>query len=725
MRSLPTQALLLLLMLLVTGAGTTAQAQPPDDDDAPADTLRAILAVQDLPEMTVLGSRVEQLEHLPGASLYLDPEILARLRPVHARDVVRRVPGVHAVDEDVLGRRLNIGVRGLNQRRSSRMLLLEDGAPIQLAPYGDPSAHYAPPTARVGSIEFLKGAGQTTYGPQTVGGVINFLSPAMPTTPGGQVQLRGGTRDYVAAHAQAGGTWGGLGVAVDVVHESVDGNRQDQRQRVNDVAARAAWQIAEAHRLMAKATVTFEQADMGEAGLRQRIFEVNPRANPVPDDQFLVDRQAAQLSHNWTLGQASTLTTQAYGHRFFRESIRQASSSAGLNNCPEGVDTADFSNATLCGNEQRPRTYHVLGAESRLRSFYNGGAFNGEVTAGIRYHREWVQRKRFVGNSSPTDDTRDFVNLRGRNRHQDNRIDTDAVALFAQHRFFLGRVTVTPGVRVETVAQANRNEISGASDRGTYTQWLPGLGATLRLMEGATAYGGVHRGFAPPRPDDVLDPGRDVLNQVNPEVSTNTELGLRGEPTPGLAYDLTFFRIDFTDQIIEETIPEGTRFINAGRTLHQGVELAGRLDTQALLRTPNNVHLSAGATYVPDARFTTPIPEEDVPEGNRLPYAPEWMLHLEVGHTWANGLDVRGGLRHISQQFSDPQNTRQADATGQEGLVPAYTVFHATASYPVRSSVDVFVSGRNLTDEVYIASRKDGVQPGQRRHVAAGFRWAF
>ena len=718
-------AALWLLPLYVLAMAATVKAQPSDDDVAPNDTLRAVIATENLPAMTVLGTRVEQLEHLPGASFYIAPERLAQLRPVHARDVVRRVPGVHAVDEDVLGRRLNIGVRGLNQRRSSRMLLLEDGAPIQLAPYGDPSAHYAPPAARVGGIELLKGAGQITHGPQTVGGVINFVSPALPATPGGQVQLRGGTKDYIAAHARAGGTWGDVGVAVDYVHEAQDGNRQDQRQRIDDIAVRSTWQIAAAHRLMAKATVTFEQADMGEAGLRQSIFEADPRANPVPEDQFLVDRQAAQLTHAWTLGQASTLTTQAYGHRFFRESIRQASSSAGLNNCPEEVDAADFSNAPFCGNEQRPRTYHVLGTESRLRSFYDGGAFAGEVTAGVRYHREWVQRKRFVGNASPTDDAQGLVNLRGRNRHQDNRINTDAVSLFAQHRFFLGRITVTPGLRLETVAQTNRNEISGASDRGTYTQVLPGIGATLRLTPGATAYGGVHRGFAPPRPDDVYDPSRDVLNQVDPEISTNTELGLRGEPTLGLAYDLTFFRIDFTDQIIEETIPEGTRFINAGRTLHQGIELAGQLDTQALLRTPNNVHLSAGATYVPDARFTTPVPEEDLPEGNRLPYAPEWMLHLEVGHTWANGLDVRGGLRHISQQFSDPQNTSQADATGQEGLVPSYTVVHAAVSYPVTSSMNVFVSGRNLTDEVYIASRTDGIQPGQRRHVAAGFRWAF
>jgi Fe(3+) dicitrate transport protein len=75
------------------------------------------------------------------------------------------VPGVHVVDEDALGVNLNIGARGLDPRRSSRTLLLEDGMPIHLAPYSDPSAHYHPPSERVERLEVLKGSGQVVHGP--------------------------------------------------------------------------------------------------------------------------------------------------------------------------------------------------------------------------------------------------------------------------------------------------------------------------------------------------------------------------------------------------------------------------------------------------------------------------------------------------------------------------------------------------------------------------------
>ena len=48
----------------------------------------------------------------------------------------------------------------------------------------------------------LKGAHSLFFGPQTIGGVINYLTPDAPTTPGGFVQLSAGSRSYFNAHLQ-------------------------------------------------------------------------------------------------------------------------------------------------------------------------------------------------------------------------------------------------------------------------------------------------------------------------------------------------------------------------------------------------------------------------------------------------------------------------------------------------------------------------------------------
>jgi len=87
------------------------------------------------------------------------------------------VTGLHAVDEEGIGLRLNLGVRGLNPDRSRNILMLEDGVPISLAPYGEPEMYYTPSIDRMARLEVLKGSGSILFGPQTIGGVINYITP--------------------------------------------------------------------------------------------------------------------------------------------------------------------------------------------------------------------------------------------------------------------------------------------------------------------------------------------------------------------------------------------------------------------------------------------------------------------------------------------------------------------------------------------------------------------
>ena len=112
-----------------------------------------------------------------------------RLQPIHLAtdEALRKVSGVHARGEEGFGLRPNIGIRGLLPTRSSKVLLLEDGIPLSYAPYGDNASYYHPPIDRFESVEVIKGAGQVLYGPMTVGGVINYITPAAPDRRGGYV----------------------------------------------------------------------------------------------------------------------------------------------------------------------------------------------------------------------------------------------------------------------------------------------------------------------------------------------------------------------------------------------------------------------------------------------------------------------------------------------------------------------------------------------------------
>lgn len=149
--------------------------------------------------MEIIG-KASLMDKIPGSAFVIDKTTLDRQGPLSLKDALRTSPGIHIVDEDVLGRRFNLGIRGLDPRRSARTQLLEDGAPIQLAPYGDPSNHYLPSSKRIERIEVLKGSGQIMYGPQTVGGAVNFVSAAIPKDFAGSLSAAGGNNGYYDTH---------------------------------------------------------------------------------------------------------------------------------------------------------------------------------------------------------------------------------------------------------------------------------------------------------------------------------------------------------------------------------------------------------------------------------------------------------------------------------------------------------------------------------------------
>ncbi|GAB4269835.1 MAG: TonB-dependent receptor family protein [Methylomicrobium sp.] len=679
----------------------------------------------ELPSLEIIGQSQTHLEHIPGSAFVVDKTTLERQGPLSTKDALRTVPGIHIVDEDVLGRRINIGIRGLDPRRSARTQLLEDGAPIQLAPYGDPSNHYIPTNKRIDRIEVLKGSGQFMYGPQTVGGAINFVSPAIPEEFGGSVSAAGGNNGYYDTHLRLGGTLNDfLGLSLDYIRQESNGNRSGQDQEVDDLALKALIKIDDRQRLMLKGILTHEDARMGEAGMTSEMFRRNQRTNYLRNDTFEVRRYAGQALYEFDISDTMQFSTNIYGNHMFRESIRQANDSGQMNNCANRREPISAEVAPSCGNEQRPRTYNVFGIEPKLVFMHDAFGVQSETTLGIRGHFEWADRERYVGNGGPRDTVRNTgLNNHGRNRYQDNSLDTQALSFFAQNRFFIGDFTVTPGIRIEHYEQENINHVANLSEEYSRTEALPGIGVTYNGFDNVTLFAGVHRGFAPARIDDVLsDTG--VLNQVNPELSLNYEAGVRTTPIPGITAELTYFRIDFEDQIVNEILVDEDMWINAGNSVHQGMETGFRLDSDQLFGTEYNYYLTTSYTYT-DAYFDSDVPSAAIVRGSRLPYTPEHLINANIGVETPWGLDIRFGVQGISEQFADKENTVDETANGQKGLISGYTLYNVSANYKVAKGLDIFMNGYNLSDKKFIASRIDGIHPGQGFQMMGGFKWTF
>ncbi|NBV73161.1 ferric citrate transporter FecA, partial [bacterium] len=101
---------------------------------------------------------------------------LEQFRYTDIHRIVSRIPGVYISEEDGLGLRPNIGVRGTGSLRMEKLNVMEDGILIAPAPYASPAAYYSPTAGRMESIEVRKGSTQIKHGPFTTGGSLNYIS---------------------------------------------------------------------------------------------------------------------------------------------------------------------------------------------------------------------------------------------------------------------------------------------------------------------------------------------------------------------------------------------------------------------------------------------------------------------------------------------------------------------------------------------------------------------
>ncbi len=121
--------------------------------------------------------------------------------------------------------------------------------------------------------------------------------------------------------------------------------------------------------------------------------------------------------------------------------------------------------------------------------------------------------------------------------------------------------------------------------------------------------------------------------------------------------------------------------------------------------------------------------------GNSIPYLPPVLLNFSLDYTW-KGFNASANYNYVGAQFTDYLNMKNETAEGAMGELPAFSTIDVSLGYsfssmksPWLSGMNIFVAGKNLTDEVFAASRlhrvSSGIMPGGFRQVNVGVRWTL
>lgn len=658
---------------------------------------------KELGTVTVVGDWLGEadqavVQNHPGARSVVRRREMLESGAQNVRDVLRKVPGVQVQDNNGTGGSdisLNVGVRGLTSRLSPRSTVMIDGVPAAVAPYGQPQLSMMPLSiGNLESIDVVRGAGSVRYGPQNVGGVINFVTRAIPEKFSGEI----GTTIEHAGHggwkklnqAFLGGTAdNGLGVAL--LYSGVkgadyrDGNNDND---IDDVLLKTHWQLTDSDQLAANFHYYDAYADM-PGGLTQAQYDDDPFQSVRDWDNFRGRRKDFSLKYTRQVDDLTQFEVLTY----YSDSFRGSSIAA----------------RNLRTITSYPRDYHVFAVEPRVSRIFFAGPTTQEIGIGYRYLKEAMNER--ASQLALVDNVPTVRPGSDGHTYQDRTGGTEASAFYIDDKIDVGNWTITPGIRYEKIDSEQKNLLKNSKDSGRYNASLPALNVIYHLTPSWNLYANTEGSFGTVQYSQM---GKAVRSgDIEPEKARTWELGSRYDDGI-LRAELGAFLINFDNQY--ESNQQTDSVTARGKTRHKGIEAAIAYDLADL-----DPLLSGFDVYASYAYVDASIREDGPNKGNQVPFSSKHKGTLGANYrtgAWSYNLD--GSFQ--TSQYADNANTESESADGSTGRIAGWMVWSARGTYdfgPQLNDLKLGLGVKNLFDRRYYTRSFDdnnkGLYVGQPR----------
>lgn len=661
-----------------------------------------------LEAITITGNWLEQpnaekvLKH-PGARTIMDRAELEERGAADIRDALNQIPGVQVQESSGTGGSdvsLNLGVRGLTSRLSPRSTVLMDGIPLSYAPYGQPQLSLFPLTlGNVDTVDVVRGAGSVRYGPQNVGGIINFVTPPIPddfTARFSSGAEFGGGGTKATPNVLIGGTNDdGLGAALlySGIHGTGyrDGN---DRTDIDDIIFKARYEFSDTDALAFQYHHYSGEGRM-PGGLTAAEYAADPFQSTRRYDEFTGRRNDISLRYQHNDGENNFEILGYYVNSFRGSHVEQQGTGA---------------NAGLYRLTSAPREYEYFGIEPRYSRLFELGETTHEVTMGYRYL--WEESSEVAARTGFYDRAAG-VNPHSlpMNTYQTSKGGTTAHAFYIDDKIQIGNWTVTPGIRYEMISTNNTvTDLVGGVVTGVRSpeldanELLPTLSVAYQVNDAWSVFANAGVSFGPQQYSHLAS----TTDGLTPETATTYEIGTHYQGDNWGA-ELTAFYIDFDEALLltRNIVGEG-RWTNLGATKHQGIEAAGRYDLGSVVPALEGLSLYATYTYT-EATF-----EAGAFKGKDLPFYSRHFGTIGASYRhedWVINADVFAQSKQHSPGNAESGNyVGDEDATGRLGDIPGYGTVNLRVAYQPEDDKNApkFAFGvKNLFDKQYFTRSTD------------------
>jgi len=257
-------------------------------------------------------------------------------------------------------------------------------------------------------------------------------------------------------------------------------------------------------------------------------------------------------------------------------------------------------------------------------------------------------------------------------------LSTTGIYLQDEINFKTLPLTLVPGLRYDAPSEYEKRV-------------SPKISALYRIKERTNIRASIGQAYRAPTVDDLYwydEAWKSYGNpDLKPEKSTSWDLGVEHQFNEKVLVRTTYFRSEVKDLItwaLSETSPGSWCYVatNVDKALIQGVEAESKFQFSP--------EIFASLSYI----YTDARDKGEAYYDKYLLYQPRNKVDCTIGYKNKNGFKASIGVEYIGSTYSDQDNT-------ETRKLNEYTLLSARISKTIGKYAEVYLVGKNLTDEEY------------------------
>jgi outer membrane receptor protein involved in Fe transport len=656
-------------------------------------------AIENLQSLVVTGNREATLRtESPIAISKLSPKMIDEAKPTAMYEIINKVPGVMMVN---LGNEQHSMAIRQPFTTNAYFLYMEDGVPIRPMGVFNHNSLLEFNQFAVSSVEVVKGPVSSIYGPEAVGGAINFITQRPTTVPVAKIGIQADQWGYQRLQYGAGGMIGKFGIYVGgFVARQNDGWMKNSDYDKNSVNARLEYNFTPSARLIY--TLAYSKYDSQTSGSVDSIAFYSREYVSTTDFTY---RKSSSLRTRLTFEKDWKNGSQTFVTAFGRKNEHGQNPSYGIRwtsgqtTARGEINSSDFKSLGLIA--QHSQRFNFLNSKLIAGTVLDFSpstywSYQIDLNAELRPDKKSVERYTIVKERPDI-------------RNSDYDADIKNVAAYLQYDFeLIPKLRISAGLRFDQMSFDYSNFLDSTSGKKAYSKMTPKIGATYDLGKGKGIYANYSRGFSPPGLTSIFRkrvtalPNGDLFYyNLRPAEFNNAEIGGWASVLNNKVYlDLAFYQMNGRNELLNVRQPDNsTDYQSAGKTLHRGVEfgVTYKPSKEFFFRFGGTSAIHRYEEFILSSRESDALKNIN---GMDMPSSPRWLWNTEFSYypKWLKNFRSSVEWQHVASYFQNQVNTVRYEG---------YDVLNFRIGYQWKG-IELFSNVLNLTDALYATNATRG-----------------